>query len=333
MNRSSRISIFVGDAFTVDCDVLVLKYAQKLHGLDGAVERKLRQRGITFNLPSLNQERLIDTGGALQAKSVQFVGVKPIRQFRYSEIRDFARRSLVSLAKTAPDARHLAFTIHGPGYGLDEIESFESEIAGIVEAVSAGSYPRMIEAITFVEADLRRAERISKSLKRLFPTNSLPLDGLGTTTKLTTESQDILRTAGYSSSGKPHVFVAMPFAADMDDIYHYGIQGAVNASGLLCERADLSAFTGDVMEWVKTRITSAKLVIADLSSSNPNVYLEVGYAWGCRVPTVLLIRETDELKFDVKGQRCVVYRSIKHLEESLKLELKGILENVHNSHV
>jgi hypothetical protein len=326
-----RLSVVTGDAFDLECDVLVLKYAQNLYGLDGAVEKRLRRRGISFDLPSLNEERLINTRGALQAASVQFVGVKPLRQFGYSEIRDFARRSLASLAKTLPDARHLVFTIHGPGYGLDEIESFESEIAGIVEAISVGTYPRSIQVITFIEADSRRAERISNSLKRLFPTGRLPLDNSGTISKLTVESQDTLRTAGYSSSGKPHVFVAMPFAADMDDIYHYGIQGAVNASGLLCERADLSAFTGDVMDWVKTRISSAKLVVADLSSSNPNVYLEVGYAWGCRVPTVLLVREADELKFDVKGQRCIVYRSIKQLEESLKLELDGVLEAVLNN--
>ena len=52
------------------------------------------------------------------------------------------------------------------------------------------------------------------------------------------------------------------------------------AAGYLGERADLATFTGDVMDWVRARISSANLVIADLTSANPNVYLEVGYAWG-----------------------------------------------------
>jgi hypothetical protein len=112
----------------------------------------------------------------------------------------------------------------------------------------------------------------------------------------------------------------------MDDLFHYGIQGAVNAAGLLCERADLSAFTGDVLDWVKNRISSAKLVIADLSSANPNVYLEVGYAWGVRVPTVLLARDANELKFDTRGQRCLVYNSIKNLEDLLRNELQKVLQ-------
>ena len=42
----------------------------------------------------------------------------------------------------------------------------------------------------------------------------------------------------------------MPFAEEMGDIYDYGIHGAVKeaAAGFLCERADLSSFTGDVMD-------------------------------------------------------------------------------------
>jgi hypothetical protein len=119
-----------------------------------------------------------------------------------------------------------------------------------------------------------------------------------------------LGSVGYASENKARIFVAMPFADEMDDTFHYGIQGAVNAAGFLCERADLSSFTGDVMEWVKKRIAGSALVIADLSSANPNVYLEVGFAWGCGRPTVLLGRDTGDLKFDVKNQRCLVYKKI-----------------------
>jgi len=118
--------------------------------------------------------------------------------------------------------------------------------------------------------------------------------------------------------------VAMPFAPEFDDCYHYGIQGAVNSCGYLCERADLSSFTGDVMDFVKERISSSHFVIADLTSANPNVYLEVGYAWGQNKKTVLLIKDTKELKFDTRGQRCLPYTSIKDLETKLKTELDNL---------
>jgi len=71
----------------------------------------------------------------------------------------------------------------------------------------------------------------------------------------------------------------MPFAEEFDDVFHYGIQGAENKAGYLCERADLESFTGDVMNWVKKRIETSDYVIADMTKANANVYLEVGYAW------------------------------------------------------
>jgi hypothetical protein len=123
---------------------------------------------------------------------------------------------------------------------------------------------------------------------------------------------------------EPRVFVAMPFKEEMDDTYHYGMVSATNAAGFLCERADLSAFTGDVLDWVKQRIRSASLVIADLTEANPNVYLEIGYAWGSGIPTVLVIKHGEPLKFDVRGQRCLVYKKIKDLEDLLTKERQAL---------
>lgn len=133
-----------------------------------------------------------------------------------------------------------------------------------------------------------------------------------------------IRAADHAPVAKKHVFVAIPFTEDMEDVYHYAIQGATRAAGYLCERADLSNFTGDVNGWVETRIASALLVIADLSGANPNVYHEVGLAQGYGVPTVLLIRENEEPEFNVRGRRCLVYKTIKHLEQILSEELKEL---------
>jgi hypothetical protein len=140
-----------------------------------------------------------------------------------------------------------------------------------------------------------------------------------------------LAAVGRDSQSKPLVFVAMPFADEYADRFHYGIQGAVNAAGFLCERADLASFTGDVIAWVKQRIDNASLVVADLTTANPNVYLEVGYAWGRGVNTILLVAHGDELKFDVRTQRCLVFRSIRHLEQLLTGELNSLKGRVSRS--
>ncbi|MDQ3919806.1 MAG: hypothetical protein M3348_15165 [Acidobacteriota bacterium] len=320
------LTIKAGDALKFQADVLALKYAQAFYGVDAAVAELLSTEydDLTSLLPKESGFRLLPSKEAIASKAVLFVGVKPLSQFGYQEIREFGRKVLISLADAAPETKHLCLTIHGPGYGLDETEAFESEIAGLLDAVKSGDFPAGLQRITIVERNFPRANRLNKALAGLLPGGLVEVGQGGRIKELGDKANERLRSVGYASGNKQHIFVAMPFADEMDDIFHYGIQGAVNAAGFLCERADLSTFTGDVVEWVKNRISSSALVIADLSTSNPNVYLEVGFAWGCGRPTVLLCHDAAELKFDVKNQRCLVYKRIKDLEESLRKELENL---------
>jgi len=321
-----KVSIAVeqGDSLAIRADVLALKYANALYGADRAAVRALSGAfpDIEARLPKPEGFYITPAMEAAAAKQILFIGVGPLRQFGYREIRAFGRKVLEALAGEAPNTRHVALTIHGPGYGLDESEAFESEVAGLLDAIDSGDFPPDLDQITIIERNPGRSRRFAVLLDQLLPNGSRGSRS-GTAQPLA-EASDRLRSVGYDSQSKPHVFVAMPFAEDMDDVFHYGIQGAVNASGYLCERADLSAFTGDVIEWVKARIASASLVVADLSGANPNVYLEVGYAWGCGRPTVLLVKDAAQLKFDVRGQRCLVYKNIMGLEHSLRSELDGL---------
>ena len=116
----------------------------------------------------------------------------------------------------------------------------------------------------------------------------------------------------------------MPFKKDMDDIFYYGIQQPVRAAGFLCERVDQDAFIGGILDQVKKKIDTAAVVIAELSGANPNVHLEVGYAWGKGRPTILLVKDEEELRFDVRDQRCLKYERIRDLEEVLNRELNEL---------
>jgi hypothetical protein len=313
------IRVLQGDALEISADVLVLKYAQALYGVDELVVHRLEATGpaVRDTLPKPDGFRLIDTGGHLAAKSVLFVGVVALRVFGYAAIREFSKRALTSLAGAKPAASHIAFTLHGAGYGLDESEAFRAEVAGILDAVETGDCPSGIKLVTIIERNAGRARRLQTLLDAILPRPAAK-------PAIAAAQIERLRSAGAASRTKPHIFVAMLFAPEFDDHFHYGIQQAVNAAGYLCERADLTTFTGDVIAWVKERINSARLLVADLSTANPNVYLEVGYAWGRGIPTVLLARDAADLRFDVKGQRCLVYNSIRKLEESLTSELKAL---------
>jgi hypothetical protein len=298
----------------VTCDVVVLKYAQEFLGADAEVAAALTQapHGEIEISPKPGDHVLIPSDGAVAAAHVLFLGVVPIIDFEYSQIRAFARQALAILSQELPDARHVAMTIHGVNFGLDEREAFLAQLGGILDAEKKGV---SVERVSIVEIERRRADRLKTILRETWPqsrTSTL-------TTRLGKLRQRI--TAGADSLAKPHVFIAMPFSKDLEDVYVFGIQGPVNAAGYLCERVDMSTFTGDILERIKSRIETATLVVADLTGANANVYLEVGYAWGKDRPTLLLAKKGDDLKFDVRGQRCIVYDNIVDLSKKLSTDL------------
>ncbi len=320
--RKVRVTVTVGDAATFEADVLALKYAQALYGIEAMVAEKLglAEAHLSETLSRPGKVTLIDAQGKLEVGAVLFVAVASLLEFRYKEIREFGEMVLSALAKLDAGVRHVALTLHGLGYGLDEAESFASQVAGVMDALEADNYPPSLERVTFVELDAARARRMKKQLAELLP-------GGPAVRTLDLKEERVaaakLREVGSASEKKPYVFVAMPFSEDLEDVWQFGIKQCAAEVDLLSERADLSSFTGDVVEWIKSRIEGAKLVIADLSEANPNVYLEVGYAWGKGTPTILLANKKSELKFDTRGQRCLVYKSAYDLKRQLSAELRA----------
>ena len=57
-------------------------------------------------------------------------------------------------------------------------------------------------------------------------------------------------------------------------------------------------------------IRDATFVVADLTMERPNVYLEVGYAWGMNRPMILVAREGQRLHFDLSHHKCMFYTTI-----------------------
>lgn len=54
--------------------------------------------------------------------------------------------------------------------------------------------------------------------------------------------------------------------------------------------------------------------------------LEVGYAWGRGIPTILLCNDEASLRFDIRNQRVLLYKRIRDLEEKLSRELQGFVK-------
>lgn len=323
-----EVGVHTGDARNIGTDMLVLKHMRNADGVGKAIARTMEVKHLEESnpLPDVGESKVFDElpeESSISARNVLYIGVKAAPNFRYQDIRRFARRSLMIAAREIEETEHITLTLHGPGYGLDEREAFESELAGVMEAVREGIAPDELKRISFVEVNHKRAQRLEKILEEFLS---------GKTIDRRQSPPDQARSVGYDSEGKPHIFVAMPFKDEFDDVYYLGIEDAVHSvdSDLLCERIDNKEFVGEIDKEIKDRIESASLVIADMTNANPNVYLEVGYAWGKDVPTLLLTQDTDHLKFDVQNHNSIIYD--RNTIYELRDELENTIEELSLSH-
>ena len=77
MTVQVRIAARQGDALDSDADVLALKHAQGLFGVDASAVERLRAQGIEMlgKLPDPTSFVLVESKSAVRASSVLFVGV------------------------------------------------------------------------------------------------------------------------------------------------------------------------------------------------------------------------------------------------------------------
>jgi hypothetical protein len=102
-------------------------------------------------------------------------------------------------------------------------------------------------------------------------------------------------------------FVIMPFGGWLDDYYQDIYCPAIKSAGLVPHRADdlfrPSTIVNDI--WLYTK--KARLVLADLSGKNPNVFYELGLAHALAKPAILVAESMEDVPFDLRALRVLVY--------------------------
>lgn len=316
-----RISVQQGDVVDTRADVLLLKYARSFHGADAAVSSRLVDSGacgLNEITPAIDVGALVRPRGGLAASAVLFVGVPPISAFRYREMQHFARRAIEHLARhglpAAGSDGRIATTVHGVGYGLDLEEATRALVLGFQQGLAEHPLPAVRELV-FVE----RSERRFEILRGLLADQTLVVPVASARS-----AAGPARAPDTEPERKKCVFVAMPFSQEFEDVYQFGIYNVVRRCGYVCERVDASVFAGDIVGRITEGIRSAEFVIADLSLERPNVYLEVGFAWGIERKVILIAREGQTLHFDVSHQKCLFYPTIGRLATMLEATIREL---------
>src|ERR1041384_1426345 len=80
------------------------------------------------------------------------------------------------------------------------------------------------------------------------------------------------------SKAWPELFMLMPFIPQMKPIFDKHVKKVAAEIGLTAERADAFLSRGSIIEDVWSAIYYAKVIVADCTKQNPNVFYEIGVA-------------------------------------------------------
>lgn len=103
-------------------------------------------------------------------------------------------------------------------------------------------------------------------------------------------------------------FVMQPFGGHLGTYYESIFKPAIKQAGLTPVRADDDIFTtGKIMDQVWRGIRQATVLVAELTSKNPNVFYELGLAHALEKPVILVSSNQEDVPFDLRHIRAIFY--------------------------
>ncbi len=142
-----------------------------------------------------------------------------------------------------------------------------------------------------------------------------------------------------TSDGNQRCFIVMGFGIktdhatgrklDLDKSYRVLIKPVVEANGLICVRADEIRHSGSIDVQMYQELLTADVVIADLSTANPNALYELGVRHALRPWTTIVVSENKlSYPFDLNHVKITCYT---HLGDAIDYEEVERFRNVLDS--
>jgi hypothetical protein len=141
--------------------------------------------------------------------------------------------------------------------------------------------------------------------------------------------------SGFSVDSRPgKLFVVMQFSEPYEQLHKEVIKPVAEDFKLQAYHAGEVFGPGIILQDIAQSIADAKVVIAEITPANQNVFYEIGYAHALGKPTILLAERDKQLPFDVSGYRVLFYNNTiggkKQVEEGLRKHLEAILGESRN---
>jgi len=116
------------------------------------------------------------------------------------------------------------------------------------------------------------------------------------------------------------VFVLTPFDS-LEKPTFAAIVQAFKGTKMRVLRGDEEPAKGDVLSHILRQMLSARIVIANVNTRNPNVMYELGIAHSLNKNVIIVSNNEKNLPFDVNSRRILFYRSRQDLSNKLKSEV------------
>jgi nucleoside 2-deoxyribosyltransferase len=120
-------------------------------------------------------------------------------------------------------------------------------------------------------------------------------------------------------------FIIMPYTDKLNPIYENIIKPVIKDLKLECLRADEIFTSKSIIEDIWNNIKKARFIIADLTDRNPNVFYELGLAHALNKEVILLTQDINDVPFDLRHLRFIVYQDSIAGADKLKSDLKNFI--------
>jgi hypothetical protein len=102
-------------------------------------------------------------------------------------------------------------------------------------------------------------------------------------------------------------------------------------NGFVCVRGDEEYTERDILSHVVKLIVRARVVIANVTLRNPNVYYELGIAHALDKPTILISETINDVPFDLRSKRILLFSDQVELGQKLpEMLLQVVAQNAKN---
>lgn len=112
------------------------------------------------------------------------------------------------------------------------------------------------------------------------------------------------------------VFVLTPFNEKYKTQYDT-IRDVVTNLGFRCTKGDDSNVSSNILGHIIQQISKSRIVIANISGRNPNVFYELGIAHALGKPVLIVSESLTDIPFDINSSRILAFENEAELSERL----------------